>query len=165
MFGTTLSKLLKSFFSNPIFSDEWTKNISTNSARYYAAGVQLTEQNFWILGGNDASSWLSTTEVCNPSSGCSEFVDLPEVSFVPQAVRFNSSHIFVLPRLFPFCFTIGLSQRRRKVWKVNAFAQPPGSGESWIVDRQVDMKQNRINPYARVLLVLVVLPLLLLLLL
>ena len=50
------------------------------------------------MGGYNAEDlFFQSTEICSPSSGCTEFVDLPEESFSTQAVRIDQKRIFVLP--------------------------------------------------------------------
>ena len=80
--------------------DHWDRSIATREVRYWAAGIQLSDDEFWILGGfnGQISRNLNSTEICSPTSSCRDFVDLPEITDDnPQVVRVNGSHIFVMP--------------------------------------------------------------------
>ena len=79
-------------------SEQWVETFSTESVRTWAAEVQMSDYDFWILGGNNIThGWVNSTEICSTFHGCASFEDLPEVSYFPKAVRVSESQIFVLP--------------------------------------------------------------------
>ena len=110
------------FYQNS--TNEWIQTFSTIWFRKLAAGIRLTDDEFWILAGQHYSTYLDTSEICSASSGsCEEFVDLPENdSIYPKAARVNASHIFVKPNQF------------KKSWLFNqndeTFHQLPDMAES-----------------------------------
>ena len=38
--------------------DDWILSISTREVRYHAAIVQLTEREYWMIGGHDGTTWV-----------------------------------------------------------------------------------------------------------
>ena len=93
-----LSPISRLCFSYDNVTNEWKSEFSTTALRLVAASVNLAPNKWWIIGGFDGSKWLSSTDVCDPSSGCKTYLDLPKVSLRPRAVRLNESHIFILPK-------------------------------------------------------------------
>ena len=63
---------LRAHFERQAFlSDFWTKNVSTTIRRLYAELVQLSEDEFWLMGGLSPGydEYFQSTELCSPSSG------------------------------------------------------------------------------------------------
>ena len=78
--------------------DRWNQTFQLVHQRYFATGVQLSENEWWIVGGKGNSlQHLTSTEICSFPSGCTESVNLPVESFYPKTVRVNETHIFVFP--------------------------------------------------------------------
>ena len=84
-------------YSYDSINDQWNLMFSTNVIRYQAAGIQLSEDQFWIIGGSTDGVWLSTSELCSMvSKSCSRFVDLPEILNNPKALKINNKEVILL---------------------------------------------------------------------
>ena len=66
------------------------------NTRFDPGRIRFSDTELWILGGREHNNdWLQSTELCSPYTGCTYFVDFPELAEWPEAVRINSSHIFI----------------------------------------------------------------------
>ena len=109
------------------FLDEWIKNISTLATRSSAGAIELSEDEFLIVGGFEFPYDLTTTEICSLSSGCTESIDIESKFYHPQIVRMDEENIFVLQNEFS------------KTWRFNQ------KQTSW--SRLPDLLQRRENPF------------------
>ena len=76
--------------------DQWNETFKFDKFRVSPAGVKLTEEEWWVLGGF-AGGWMDTTEMCEIDRGyCRPHVYLIEESYYPTAIKVNESLIFVL---------------------------------------------------------------------
>ena len=79
-------------------TDVWTEAFNMTTVRELAAGVLLTESEFWITGGGqdlgDEEGYhpLFTTEICTFDGGCRAYVDLPEAAEFHNIVKVNETH-------------------------------------------------------------------------
>ena len=76
-------------------NDTWINTKNMVSSRAFAAGVMISDTEWWVTGGR-TTSILSTTELLNNTGDFNTYTALPTSRSGHSAVKINNTHVAIL---------------------------------------------------------------------